>query len=191
MNDADAERVRTYIGRTWKPDMRCASCAGSPTCPMLRDLVWTVAWNAFCESEPHLMPSRQLTCSRPLLCAQLVDSRHAAQCEMTTGRLRQLLCLECAERALGRQLTLDDLEPCVGNYAHYVMQGRATAAETQPGGFPEDAIFTHCGATGFNGALCTAQGWYRNKNEFTPLPGTAHDRGRHRDDSSDEEWEIK
>lgn len=31
---------------------------------------------------------------------------------------------ECAERALGRQLTLDDLEACGGNYAHYVMQTR-------------------------------------------------------------------
>lgn len=126
MNDADADRVRTILGKTWKPDMRCASCAFPPTCPQLYDELWMKVWVKFLTMhEAGHMQMRMLRCS-DRRCDELHESRHTGRCEMTTQRPRQLLCLECAEKVLSRELSLDDLYPCMGNYAHYVMQQRVS-----------------------------------------------------------------
>lgn len=76
------------------------------TCPQLHDDLWADAWRRFglMAAEGHMQQEG-------------FDDR------------RQLLCLECAERALGRRLTLEDLETCGGNYAHFVMQERAGATD--------------------------------------------------------------
>jgi len=130
MRDDDAKRLRTKTHPSWKPDFKCACCGATPWCPQLRDEVWAQAWGAFAAGvDDGQTGHREPVCSTPLQCSQLDQSlpndqmRHVARCEINRG-LRHLLCLECAERALGRQLTLDDLEACGGNYAHYVMQTR-------------------------------------------------------------------
>lgn len=121
MNDADADRVRTKLNSKWAPNLRCACCGLPPTCPQLRDEVWSVAWHA-----ARLLPARPLVCSTPVRC-RITAPNHRFECELTRMKLRELLCLECTEKALRRPLTLDDLEACVGNYPHFVMQRRALA----------------------------------------------------------------
>lgn len=124
MDDADAERIRA---KSSHDRMKCASCGCNPTCPQLRDDLWESAWRCFValHSEGQ-MPMRDIRCT----CATDIG-RHAAGCEQVTLTPRALLCLECAERALGRELALADLQPCVGNYAHYVMQVRAEVGAIQ------------------------------------------------------------
>ena len=75
------------------PDFWCVLChAARPTCPRLRDEVWVAVW---------------------------ARAREAGAPEgREKWRERQLLCLECAERLLGRELDVAaDLGDCIGNIA--------------------------------------------------------------------------
>lgn len=123
MTDDDLERMRSPSPR-WLPGCRCAVCHGSPTCPQLHDSLWRALW---IESQWRLQPLG-CTCGaeNPEVPAKWrpTGEDHHQICELRRGR-REMLCLECAEQALGRRLTLGDLLPCMGNYAHYVMQVRA------------------------------------------------------------------
>lgn len=136
------ERVRqprrTTTGSAW---FLCASCAHAPTCPMLTDPVWTECWSLFRAAvAAATMPERERRCTSRT-CAddphprpEGFPQRHRAPCELAVeGELRQLLCLECAERALGRQLDADDLAPCVGNYGPRMMLDRLRTAPAVDG----------------------------------------------------------
>lgn len=86
---------------------------------MLSDDVWFAAWEA-----SKQLGRREVRCTCRLKPSDPIrNGDHSVLCETRKGH-KQLLCLECAERALGRQLALEDLMPCVGNYAHHVMQTR-------------------------------------------------------------------
>jgi len=102
---------------------RCMTCIHSASCPQLRDEVWIQAWAV---AAGRL---RQPVCTRAHGCG---EATHGARCELSQWGRRQLLCLPCAEAALGRELTLDDLEICGGNVAHVIMQTRAVAAARAP-----------------------------------------------------------
>lgn len=113
MDDSDAERIRIKMSSHWRPYVVCHCCAGPPTCPQLQDDLWRRVWATFVECAIVVdWPTRSGDLER------IIEHRG-------TSLTNQMLCLECAERVLGRELTLDDLLPCVGNYAHYVMQRRA------------------------------------------------------------------
>lgn len=98
---------------------RCMRCDNSASCPPLRDAVWIQAWAVAAGQ------LRQPACTRAVGCG---GGFHGLRCELHQWGRRQLLCLPCAEAALGRELTLDDLEICGGNVAHVIMQTRAVAA---------------------------------------------------------------
>lgn len=126
MNDQDAERIRTAERR---PPLACACCAGAASCPQLADGLWGEVWERYlrmhAEGLVHQRPLHCICSQRPSPDGRRPGVDHAYNCEVSRGRVRPLLCLECAERVIGRQLTLEDLESCVGNYAHFVMQTRA------------------------------------------------------------------
>lgn len=108
MNEEESRRQRR-VKLSWRPHIVCHSCGGAPTCPMLHQDLWKQVWSAFCHANARgEMP-------------RIYEHR-------ATALTNQMLCMECAERALGRQLTLDDLLPCMGNYPHYVMQVREMRA---------------------------------------------------------------
>jgi hypothetical protein len=110
---------------TWKAGNRCAVCHGSPTCPQIADDLWQrispaneirAEFCAHCDHHTdHHYPTPTNTYVR--CCNDCTCPRFEVQHDM--------LCFECAEKRLGRLFTLDDLQPCVGNYAPYVMQQRA------------------------------------------------------------------
>lgn len=124
MTGEDAEKLKGPSVR-WKPDLRCASCGQSPTCPMLVDEVWLEAWGKWGVAVRNgAMPIRELTCTNQFWCG-LNAVKHSKRCEITRGEPRQLLCMECAEKALGRELELRDLYACVGNVPLWIMVRRA------------------------------------------------------------------
>ena len=105
----------------WPASLWCSACGGAPTCPMLHDHVWAVAWE---NSRAVAVHQLECTCPRDALVrARPDDWSHARDCDLRKGS-RQLLCFECAEQFLGRCIELDDLAPCVGNYALFVMTER-------------------------------------------------------------------
>lgn len=107
---------------------RCMVCTNTASCPQLRDDVWAQAWRQASTQ------TRQPVCTDDGLC-MFFDDQHDRWCELSPQRrwaTHQLLCLPCAEAALGRELTLDDLEVCGGNVAHVIMQTRAAAAACPP-----------------------------------------------------------
>lgn len=115
MNQADADKMRTTLKKAARPsaagEFACADCGMNATCPMLTEEVWgpiSPRLNDLCNS-----------------CGNYHDRENPAR-HQWSGRnsSRDLLCLECAEKRLGRQLTLDDLFPCLGNYAQFTMQTR-------------------------------------------------------------------
>jgi hypothetical protein len=109
MNQADADRIKgAQHSNLQRHEKMCADCGKNPTCPQLLDVLWTSI------SPRHNDICR--TCGRP-------GNDHEVRHIFTPA---DFLCLECAEKRLGRQLTLDDLQPCIGNYAHFVMQSRAS-----------------------------------------------------------------
>lgn len=129
MRPEDVERV----GR-WKPNKHaeyiCMLCGiHRPTCPQLRDEVWAVTWSAAIVRGLIEMPC---TCvvydqNKGYTDGSFAKKRVAHYDDphcLRNRRRKELLCLECAETCLQRPLSLDDLETCVGNYAHYVMQDR-------------------------------------------------------------------
>lgn len=130
MEDEDLERIRNP--RTdWAPNMRCAACGQAPTCPQLTDEAWHLAW----ELTRVRLGFREPQCTgrthiRTAWKCHADGSWHSGVCEIQKG-LRELLCFDCVERALGRRLELGDLMPCVGNYAHFVMQTRSLASGTR------------------------------------------------------------
>lgn len=89
-----------------------------PSCPMLCDDVWYVVWG------------RARAAGAPEGRVKL--HRGPAQ------RERQLLCMECAERMLGREMILDDLEDCIGNLAIRLWVGRLLPVDTT------DSVRTVC-----------------------------------------------
>lgn len=103
--------------------MRCADCDGAPTCPLLHDDLWDRLWLSVSPKAP-----RRCTCalwdkeSVHKARGRRVDhdgSPHWQACDLIKPR-RPLLCLECAEQRLGRQIGLLDLKPCLGNYHAFV-----------------------------------------------------------------------
>ncbi len=121
MNLTDVDRV--HAGRReW---YRCMVCTNTALCPQLYDSVWALAW------ERAAARVRQPVCTGEGLCGLDGLESHDRWCELAPARrwaTHQLLCLPCTETALGRELTLDDLEACGGNLAHVIMQTRAVAA---------------------------------------------------------------
>lgn len=120
MNLDDVAKI--HAGRRgW---FRCMVCTNTASCPQLQDDVWAQAWR---QASTRI---RQPVCTDDGLC-MFFDDQHDRWCELSprrAWRTHQLLCLPCAEAALGRELTLDDLEICGGNVAHVIMQTRAVAA---------------------------------------------------------------
>lgn len=87
---------------------------------MLVDEVWTALWR---DGEG----TREAECNCPtdsLVRVRPHDWSHVGTCEIRRG-VRPLLCMECAEQRMGRQITVDDLAPCVGNYPTFVMLSRS------------------------------------------------------------------
>lgn len=108
MNARDAERMKTSRdGTPW----RCVSCGNAPTCPMLNTETWDATFAA--------APKAPATC----MCHEGVRGRHHTRCGLG-DRPHKLLCLDCAEKALGREITVEDLSPCIANYATYVLVSR-------------------------------------------------------------------
>lgn len=124
MNLDDVDKI--HAGRRgW---FRCMVCTNTASCPQLRDEVWAQAWQ---QASARI---RQPVCTDDGLC-MFFDDQHDRWCELSPHRAwhtHQRLCLPCAEVALGRELTLDDLEVCGGNVAHVIMQTRAVAAARTP-----------------------------------------------------------
>lgn len=116
MNLADVDKIHAGYRQ-----YRCMRCDNSASCPQLHDAVWVQAWAGVAGQ------LRQPACTRAVGCG---GGFHGLRCELHQWGRRQLLCLPCAEVALGRELTLDDLEICGGNVAHVIMQTRAVAAAT-------------------------------------------------------------
>ena len=114
MNLDDVDKVHAAYR-----SFRCMRCDNSASCPPLRDAVWIQAWAVAAGQ------LRQPACTRARTRA---GDTHDARCELRQWGRRQLLCLPCTEAALGRELTLDDLEVCGGNAAHVIMQTRAVQA---------------------------------------------------------------
>lgn len=119
MTPDDLERLRIPSSR-WPPDMRCADCRGSPSCPELVDELWRAVWGM---QEP-LAPAR-CNCTDwnrwPRLVHRVPIGAEMAQthwhlCDLARPSRRPLLCLECVERRLRRAIVLADLKPCLGNY---------------------------------------------------------------------------
>lgn len=97
----------------------CAACGDAPTCPMLHDPLWaTIApgvgrtcmcGHAFSDhwgKQDYSTPCRSCPCSKP-------------------RQQQDVLCLECAERRLGRAIVVDDLCDSVVNYATRALVARA------------------------------------------------------------------
>jgi hypothetical protein len=103
----------------------CAICSKTPTCPMLEDGVWAEVWAG---AQTHGLREPKCTASQHARVAFRCDDKwHSRACEKGVGRVRELLCMFCAERALGRALALDDLKACPANYGTYLMVTRAQA----------------------------------------------------------------
>lgn len=120
MTPDDLVRLR-HPAERWRPDMRCADCWGSPSCPQLHDALWLMVW----ELRPPKAPRRcncwdwdqQGSHSAKGPRVSVGPETHWRTCDVARApRRRELLCLECAEVRLDRQLTLLDLKPCLGNY---------------------------------------------------------------------------
>lgn len=129
MTPDDLERLR-HPSPLWRPDMRCADCWGSPTCPQLHDALWLMVWEAQEPRAPRVcncadwerLGARSPRGPRVSVGADM----HWRACDVVRAPFRrQLLCLECAEGRLGRRLTLLDLKPCVGNYHAFAAVQRA------------------------------------------------------------------
>lgn len=119
MRASDLERMRTRRPNQWRPDMFCADCLGPPHCPQLEDSLWNALWSL---AKP--LAPRRCNCDkwRPPAYAKIRGIQvlrgfgmHWERCDLIAPR-RPLLCLHCAERRLGRRLSLEDLSPCMSNY---------------------------------------------------------------------------
>ena len=98
---------------------------------MLHDELWAQIWATAAKREP--------TCN----CAAWLDytphrrwqghpsEGHDRRCERTAG-LGEFLCIACVERTLGREITLDDLLPCLGTAATFLMVSRLRGPEVAP-----------------------------------------------------------
>ena len=121
MNARDAERMRRPARVPEKGvGYACRGCGNYATAPMLEDALWA-------QIAPGIGPDcvcghRLAEHTRgPGACA-CGDS--ACLCLRARPGSRDVLCLECAELRLGRVIKVDDLSPCIGNYATYVMLSR-------------------------------------------------------------------
>lgn len=119
MTPEDLEKVRGKIGAGWRPDVRCADCLEPPTCPMLEDDVWRVAWAARppvaerrCNCVEWSQGASRSTTAREVRTA----NGHWSRCDLTRASRRELLCLECVEERLERRVEIADLMPCMANY---------------------------------------------------------------------------
>lgn len=119
MKHGDLEHLR-LPKTSWLPHTKCMDCRGAPSCPQLHDDLWQ-------KVSPHANITNECAtcgCSKHyhngwhMLC----NSCHG--CSKYVVRDADLLCLECVERRLGRELTVDDLSPCIENYSTYVMLHR-------------------------------------------------------------------
>lgn len=98
MTPAHLDYIRS--GKHWRDKgyAGCRICNSTSTCPMLEDHIWK-----------QISPGGSPACR--------VDG-------VAVPRVPDLLCLECAETRLGREITVNDLYPCAGNYAFAVMLNR-------------------------------------------------------------------
>lgn len=94
----ELEYIRS--GKHWheKGYAGCRVCNSTPTCPMLVDEIWR-----------QISPGGSPACR--------VDG-------VKVPRVPDLLCLECAEARLGREITVKDLYQSASNYALSVMLNR-------------------------------------------------------------------
>lgn len=108
MNLDDVAKI--HAGRRgW---FRCMVCTNTASCPQLQADVWAQAWR---QASTRI---RQPVCTDDGLC-MFFDDQHDRWCELSprrAWRTHQLLCLPCAEAALGRELTLDDLEVALSKW---------------------------------------------------------------------------
>ena len=120
MNDLDQAKMNERDGALFS----CALCGKLPTCPMLEDAVWVKAW---LEANSRGLRAPRCTAAQHMRVAFRCDESgwHSRACEIGSGRIRELLCMFCAERCLGRALTLEDLKGCPANYPTYLMVTRA------------------------------------------------------------------
>lgn len=117
MKATDLERIRTGRLTAWRPDMECADCLGPPSCPELTDELWGQLWRSQQPAAPRRCNCVRWSGYRRLTHRVAVGSEmHWHLCDLARPHRRPLLCLECAERRLGRRLSLADLKPCLGNY---------------------------------------------------------------------------
>lgn len=113
MNAREAKALLvSSAGVSW----RCASCGQAATCPMLNDETRNAAFAA-APKAPH-------ACT----CTPHPSGKHRTRCGLGDNP-HELLCLDCAEKALGGEITLDDLSPCIANYATFVLVNRIFDAE--------------------------------------------------------------
>lgn len=122
MTDEDLERIAHRPG---KGAMSCGTCGKLPTCSVLTDDLWRELWRlaghrGFVELPCECVEYQTTLHGSTPVRAEHYDDPHCPR----NRRRRELLCLECAESLMGRRLTLEDLQPCVANYATYVMVGR-------------------------------------------------------------------
>lgn len=121
MNSEDAIRTRKRRNK-WPENFKCVDCGESPTCPMLQDELWATI-------KPDIS-------NAPCLCGREMEAHWEEEtrvrnlfddCKYYRPSKKDLLCFECTEKRMGREITVDDLLPCGGNYATYVMMTRNTS----------------------------------------------------------------
>lgn len=105
MKQEDVNRIRDRMTEGWlAQDFVCAICGKAPFCPMIHDELW-----AKITPYPNDTPR---------------EVRDALIGDGLRKGINDLLCFECAEARLGRQLTVEDLLPCGTNYMIMVFTTR-------------------------------------------------------------------